>query len=446
MRYVTLRFIVGALLSLAHPCVAVGQDVIQALPGSMQVELYLPRSISEEDAAYLGWISGASAKESAAVEAWARSTAPTDAAWSAELFGPLWQPASEYAAQSREMQDDGERAKALKELVRRRDDVVAQLFDRERTSLQDALACVESDGSIRDLMVEQVMLARRADAFTPDPSTAPQLAANILRLLYEAASDPRTGPEVSASIRKLARDNLLRVAEQRRIVVEATVKSGYMAYQALQRAISAGKTAAGAGASAFRPIALGAAQVSATNQELAAVAKAQLPTAVAKKLDERLLLLTYGALAADIFAFDPVVSMLEPFVPEQDRAAVADLCLESSRRRVAGRDRMLREFDLARRRFVESGLVRDKEFCERFGRLLREELQASRADALQVIGRTADLARGHPSWSEPGFEEAKVKWASEARGRLDEIAWTGIASSVVSRPAMDEIIRQVFAP
>jgi hypothetical protein len=295
-------------------------------------------------------------------------------------------------------------------------------------------------------MVEQVMLARRADAFTPDPSTAPQLAANILTLLHEAASDPRTGPEASASIRKLARDNLLRVAEQRRIVVEATVKSGYMAYQARQRAISAGKTAAGAGASAFRPIALGAAQVSATNQELAAVAKAQLPTAVAKWLDERLLLLTYGALAADIFAFDPVVTMLEPFVPEQDRAAVTDLCLESSRRRVAGRDRMLREFDLARRRFVESGLVRDKEFCERFGRLLREELQASRADALQVIGRTADLARGHPSWSEPGFEEAKVKWASEARGRLDEIAWTGIASSVVSRPAMDEIIRQVFAP
>jgi hypothetical protein len=330
--------------------------------------------------------------------------------------------------------------------MRRRDDAVTQLFGRERTSLQDALARVESDDSMHDLMVDQIMLARRADAFTIPGGTASQLAANILRLLHDAASDQRTGPEASASIRKLARDNLARVAEQRLSLVGATAKSGYMAYEARQRAISAGKSAVGAGASAFRPVALAGAQLGAVNLELAAMARELLPPDVSRKLDERLLLLTYGALAADIFAFETVVAMLEPLVPEGDRAAVAELCLESSRRRVAARDRMLREFDVTRRRFVESGLVRDMESWERFGRLLLEFLQASRTNALQAIGRIADLARAHPSWSERRFEEAKGEWASEARGRLDDIALTGVASPIVTRSGMDEIIRQVFGP
>jgi hypothetical protein len=446
MRWNALGLVMGMQMVAALASVTEAQDVMQTFPGSMQVEMYLPRAISEEDAAYFVWISGASAEGAAVVEGWARSTAPIDANWIAELIGPLRQPASEYAAQSREIQDYGERAKALKELMRRRDDAVTQLFGRERTSLQDALARVESDDSMRDLMVDQIMLARRADAFTIPGGTASQLAANILRLLHDAASDQRTGPEASASIRKLARDNLARVAEQRLSLVGATAKSGYMAYEARQRAISAGKSAVGAGASAFRPVALAGAQLGAVNLELAAMARELLPPDVSRKLDERLLLLTYGALAADIFAFETVVAMLEPLVPEGDRAAVAELCLESSRRRVAARDRMLREFDVTRRRFVESGLVRDMESWERFGRLLLEFLQASRTNALQAIGRIADLARAHPSWSERRFEEAKGEWASEARGRLDDIALTGVASPIVTRSGMDEIIRQVFGP
>lgn len=446
MRWNALGLVMGMQMVAALASVTEAQDVMQTFPGSMQVEMYLPRAISEEDAAYFVWISGASAEGAAVVEGWARSTAPIDANWIVELIGPLRQPASEYAAQSREIQDYGERAKALKELMRRRDDAVTQLFGRERTSLQDALARVESDDSMRDLMVDQIMLARRADAFTIPGGTASQLAANILRLLHDAASDQRTGPEASASIRKLARDNLARVAEQRLSLVGATAKSGYMAYEARQRAISAGKSAVGAGASAFRPVALAGAQLGAVNLELAAMARELLPPDVSRKLDERLLLLTYGALAADIFAFETVVAMLEPLVPEGDRAAVAELCLESSRRRVAARDRMLREFDVTRRRFVESGLVRDMESWERFGRLLLEFLQASRTNALQAIGRIADLARAHPSWSERRFEEAKGEWASEARGRLDEIALTGVASPIVTRSGMDEIIRQVFGP
>jgi hypothetical protein len=446
MRWNALGLVMGMQMVAALASVTEAQDVMQTFPGSMQVEMYLPRAISEEDAAYFVWISGASAEGAAVVDGWARSTAPIDANWIAELIGPLRQPASDYAAQSREIQDYGERAKALKELMRRRDDAVTQLFGRERTSLQDALARVESDDSMHDLMVDQIMLARRADAFTIPGGTASQLAANILRLLHDAASDQRTGPEASASIRKLARDNLARVAEQRLSLVGATAKSGYMAYEARQRAISAGKSAVGAGASAFRPVALAGAQLGAVNLELAAMARELLPPDVSRKLDERLLLLTYGALAADIFAFETVVAMLEPLVPEGDRAAVAELCLESSRRRVAARDRMLREFDVTRRRFVESGLVRDMESWERFGRLLLEFLQASRTNALQAIGRIADLARAHPSWSERRFEEAKGEWASEARGRLDDIALTGVASPIVTRSGMDEIIRQVFGP
>lgn len=446
MRWNALGLVMGMQMVAALASVTEAQDVMQTFPGSMQVEMYLPRAISEEDAAYFVWISGASADEAAVVDGWARSTAPIDANWIAEIIGPLRQPASDYAAQSREIQDYGERAKALKELMRRRDDAVTQLFGRERTSLQDVLARVESDDSMRDLMVDQIMLARRADAFTILGGTASQLAANILRLLHDAASDQRTGPEASASIRKLARDNLARVAEQRLSLVGATAKSGYMAYEARQRAISAGKSAVGVGASALRPVALAGAQLGAVNQELAAMARELLPPDVSRKLDERLLLLTYGALSADIFAFEAVVAMLEPLVPEGDRAAVAELCLESSRRRVAARDRMLREFDVTRRRFVESGLVRDMESWERFGRLLLEFLQASRTDALQAIGRIADLARAHPSWSERRFEEAKGEWASEARGRLDDIALTGVASPIVTRSGMDEIIRQVFGP
>lgn len=446
MRWNALGLVMGMQMVAALASVTEAKDVMQTSPGSMQVEMYLPRAISEEDAAYFVWISGASADGAAVIDGWARSTAPIDANWIAELIGPLRQPASDYAAQSREIQDYGERAKALKELMRRRDDAVTQLFGRERTSLQDVLARVESDDSMRDLMVDQIMLARRADAFTILGGTASQLAANILRLLHDAASDQRTGPEASASIRKLARDNLARVAEQRLSLVGATAKSGYMAYEARQRAISAGKSAVGAGASALRPVALAGAQLGAVNQELAAMARELLPPDVSRKLDERLLLLTYGALSADIFAFEAVVAMLEPLVPEGDRAAVAELCLESSRRRVAARDRMLREFDVTRRRFVESGLVRDMESWERFGRLLLEFLQASRTDALQAIGRIADLARAHPSWSERRFEEAKGEWASEARGRLDDIALTGVASPIVTRSGMDEIIRQVFGP
>jgi len=446
MRWNALGLVMGMQMVAALASVTEAKDVMQTFPGSMQVEMYLPRAISEEDAAYFVWISGASADGAAVIDGWARSTAPIDANWIAELIGPLRQPASDYAAQSREIQDYGERAKALKELMRRRDDAVTQLFGRERTSLQDVLARVESDDSMRDLMVDQIMLARRADAFTILGGTASQLAANILRLLHDAASDQRTGPEASASIKKLARDNLARVAEQRLSLVGATAKSGYMAYEARQRAISAGKSAVGAGASALRPVALAGAQLGAVNQELAAMARELLPPDVSRKLDERLLLLTYGALSADIFAFEAVVAMLEPLVPEGDRAAVAELCLESSRRRVAARDRMLREFDVTRRRFVESGLVRDMESWERFGRLLLELLQASRTDALQAIGRIADLARAHPSWSERRFEEAKGEWASEARGRLDDIALTGVASPIVTRSGMDEIIRQVFGP
>ena len=446
MRWNALGLVMGMQMVAALASVTEAKDVMQTFPGSMQVEMYLPRAISEEDAAYFVWISGASADGAAVIDGWARSTAPIDANWIAELIGPLRQPASDYAAQSREIQDYGERAKALKELMRRRDDAVTQLFGRERTSLQDVLARVESDDSMRDLMVDQIMLARRADAFTILGGTASQLAANILRLLHDAASDQRTGPEASASIRKLARDNLARVAEQRLSLVGATAKSGYMAYEARQRAISAGKSAVGVGASALRPVALAGAQLGAVNQELAAMARELLPPDVSRKLDERLLLLTYGALSADIFAFEAVVAMLEPLVPEGDRAAVAELCLESSRRRVAARDRMLREFDVTRRRFVESGLVRDMESWERFGRLLLEFLQASRTDALQAIGRIADLARAHPSWSERRFEEAKGEWASEARGRLDDIALTGVASPIVTRSGMDEIIRQVFGP
>lgn len=446
MRWNALGLVMGMQMVAALASVTEAKDVMQTFPGSMQVEMYLPRAISEEDAAYFVWISGASADGAAVIDGWARSMAPIDANWIAELIGPLRQPASDYAAQSREIQDYGERAKALKELMRRRDDAVTQLFGRERTSLQDVLARVESDDSMRDLMVDQIMLARRADAFTILGGTASQLAANILRLLHDAASDQRTGPEASASIRKLARDNLARVAEQRLSLVGATAKSGYMAYEARQRAISAGKSAVGAGASALRPVALAGAQLGAVNQELAAMARELLPPDVSRKLDERLLLLTYGALSADIFAFEAVVAMLEPLVPEGDRAAVAELCLESSRRRVAARDRMLREFDVTRRRFVESGLVRDMESWERFGRLLLEFLQASRTDALQAIGRIADLARAHPSWSERRFEEAKGEWASEARGRLDDIALTGVASPIVTRSGMDEIIRQVFGP
>ena len=446
MRWNALVLVMGMQMVAALASVTEAQDVMQTFPGSMQVEMYLPRAISEEDAAYFVWISGASADGAAVIDGWARSTAPIDANWIAELIGPLRQPASDYAAQSREIQDYGERAKALKELMRRRDDAVTQLFGRERTSLQDVLARVESDDSMRDLMVDQIMLARRADAFTILGGTASHLAANILRLLHDAASDQRTGPEASASITKLARDNLARVAEQRLSLVGATAKSGYMAYEARQRAISAGKSAVGAGASALRPVALAGAQLGAVNQELAAMARELLPPDVSRKLDERLLLLTYGALSADIFAFEAVVAMLEPLVPEGDRAAVAELCLESSRRRVAARDRMLREFDVTRRRFVESGLVRDMESWERFGRLLLEFLQASRTDALQAIGRIADLARAHPSWSERRFEEAKGEWASEARGRLDDIALTGVASPIVTRSGMDEIIRQVFGP
>ena len=446
MRWNALGLVMGMQMVAALASVTEAKDVMQTFPGSMQVEMYLPRAISEEDAAYFVWISGASADGAAVIDGWARSTAPIDANWIAELIGPLRQPASDYAAQSREIQDYGERAKALKELMRRRDDAVTQLFGRERTSLQDVLARVESDDSMRDLMVDQIMLARRADAFTILGGTASQLAANILRLLHDAASDQRTGPEASASIRKLARDNLARVAEQRLSLVGATAKSGYMAYEARQRAISAGKSAVGAGASALRPVALAGAQLGAVNQELAAMARELLPPDVSRKLDERLLLLTYGALSADIFAFEAVVAMLEPLVPEGDRAAVAELCLESSRRRVAARDRMLREFDVTRRRFVESGLVRDMESWERFGRLLLEFLQASRTNALQAIGRIADLARAHPSWSERRFEEAKGEWASEARGRLDDIALTGVASPIVTRSGMDEIIRQVFGP
>ncbi len=438
-----MKAIVVSLALLLMAPVADCQDVTQAFPGSMQVELYLPRSMSEEDAAYLGWISGGSSKEAGFVDRWVRSTASADAAWGTELLGPLRQPASEYAARSLEIKDYGERARMLKDLVKRRDELVARLFERERTSLHDALASSDVDEAVRGEMAERVMLARCGDAFVPDPIIASPMAANILRLLHDAAADPRTGPESATSVRKLALDHLPRVSEQRRLVMDATVKSGYRAYEARQRAINSGETSRGSGANAFRPVAAASAQVAATNHELAALARAALPPEVAKQLDDRLLRLTYGALAADFFSFEPLVAMIEPMVPEQDRAAVAELCMESTRRRVAQRDRMLREFDVVRRRFVEGGLVRDRETCDRFIRLLRDGLHASRSEALQAIGRIADLARSHPSWSERAFEEARNAWVSESRRRLEEVSTTGIASSVISPPQMEDLVREV---
>ncbi len=426
--------------------VAPGQSIVKTFPESAQVELHLPVPLLAADAEYFAWISGAATKESGIVGTWVAMMGSTDAGWCSELFESLRGPASEYVGLLGDPQNLGDRAKYLKALMSRRDLVVAELFSRERAALKALLVAAGSEESDQEAVVEQVMMVRRADAFSTDATYAPHLTANILRLLFVAANDKRTSPEASAALRQLALDHTPRVCEQRRLVLEAIAKSGYRGYEALSRTVAAGGPPNGAMASVFRPIALGSARVAVTNQEVAALARAELAPGIGKQLDDTLLQLTYGPLAVDIFAFDQIEDMLMPLIPQEERAAASALVLDSTRQRFIGRDRMLREFDAAQRKFVERGLVRDKDTSERFGRGLLAYFQSSHNDAVETIARLGEMARTNPAWSEDAFVDARKKWNSAIQERLQEVITSGAVSPVVPHSKMEALVREVSGP
>jgi len=357
------------------------QRILAAFPESAQVDLQLPEPIRAIDAEYFAWISGTETKSSGIVSNWAATMGAIDAEWCSELFQQLQKPASDYVALLEVTKNFGERASQLKGLVISRDRLVEELFARERRALETLLSASNVEEPEAEAVVEQVMMVRRAEACAPDTTYSPHLVANILRLLHLAATDRSTSPEASASIRRLALDHAPSMCEQRRVVFEAMKKCGYRGNEALQRAIDSGNSTTGSMASVFRPIALGSARVAATTQDIAAMARAELTPEVAKKLDDSLLRLTYGALAFDIFSTDAVAHVLIPLVPDQDRETCVAPVLDSARQRAVLRERMLKSFDMERSKFIERGLVRDEAASDRFGKSLLGYLKTARIGA-----------------------------------------------------------------
>ena len=417
------------------------QSIQMTFPESARVEIYIPTPLASSDADFLTWISGATGPEAGIVNLWVVNMGAAEATWGVELFEPLQKPASDFVERFANSQDYDEKAKFLKALMKLRDQKVEDLFGRERELLKTMIAGSGIDEPSQEAMIENIMLVRRAEAFDTDRLTAPYLTPNILRLLHASASDRRTGPEASAAVRRIALDQVPRVCEQRRIVLDAIAKSGYRGREALARAVATQAQVAGSMASVFRPIALGATRTAEINREVTVLARAELPAEVGDELERALQHLTYGPLADDIFAFDRIESLALPLIPEADRENAVMLVREGTRQRLEARDRILRSWDKEQRKFVERGMVRDSEAGTRFGKELLAYFQSSYRGAAQTITMLGEMAQANPAWKQDAFVEAEKEWKSAIHEQLQDVSTSGMTSSIVPYTQMEALVR-----
>lgn len=417
-----------------------GQNIVKAFPGSASVELYLPSAMETGDAGFLAWIGADSGRDEAIVRAWVARTAEHDSAWRAELFGPLQEAGSQYLAAMQESDDPVERARLRKALALQRDAKVSEWHARERALLVSVAAGQDLGELERESLADRVMLVRTGEALPGSNLGNPHLKPSIIRLLHAAAVGAPTPPEASAALRRLAVEHAPRAYSLRRDVLAAVAASAYRGHEAVSRAIASGESPAGAMAGVFRPIAHDTARLAALNRELAELACLEVPDLVCEDLRRSLLQVTYGALAEDLFACDAVESYLVPLIREEDRAAAAAMIHEAKTLRASMRDLVLADLDREDLRFLERGLVRDRDSQERFAKDLRAHWHAAYAATAQMVARLSELARPNPAWAREDLERADAAWKQSIAQRLQAVVFSGTLSSAMPHTRAEELV------
>lgn len=420
---------------------APGQNIVKAFPGSAHVELYLPSAMEAGDADFLAWIGAESEREGVIVRAWVARAVDHEAAWRAELFGPLQDAGSQYVAATRESNDLAERARLGKALALQRDAKVAEWHARERALLVSVAAGQELGELERGALADRVMLVRAGEALPPGNLGNPHLKPSIIRLLHAAAVDALTPPEASAALRRLAVEHAPRAYSLRRDVLAAVAATAYRGHEAVSRAVAAGESPAGAMAGVFRPIAHDTARLAALNRELAELACLEVPALECEGLRRSLLQVTYGALAEDLFACDAVEDYLVPLIREADLPAAAAMIQEARQQRASMRDLVLADLDRENLRFLERGLVRDRDSQERFAKDVRARWHAAYAATAQMVARLSELARSNPAWTREGLEHADDAWKQSIAQRVQALIFSGTLSSAIPHTLAEGLVQ-----
>lgn len=399
---------------------------------SSSVELFPPRTLKPSDAEYLVWISGASEVESACIRRWVTELLELDSRWIEELFGPLRASASEQASPEARTRSFPERAESLESLMKQRDAAAASLFARERELLQSMLEQAGVAPTAVESMVESLMRTRIAEALDGIEFLCVHLGPNMLRLLHDAAIDARTNEHARAVIRQLAMDQAPRLLEQRRMVVDACLKSGFRGMAAIARVHATGAPIRGAMAGAMRPVAIEGARTAAMNREVMVLAQGVLPTGPSSDLEQSFLRHTYGPLAVDTYAYDDLEALLLPRIEGAARDQAIALVRAERQRRIDMRDRVLGLFDREYQRSLERGLIRDPERGEQFMTELRRYHDVASRGAMAAIESLKSMARAGPHWDDAEFERALAAWKVSVQQQISDLRSSGITSHIAS--------------
>ncbi len=426
--------------------VAEAPSATELFPQDARVHLFPPRPIGRDEIGYFVWISGAEGRDALVIQQWAAAIVELDPAWIDELFTPLHAPASQYYHQFMHGPPSEERARALEELMMRRNALVDVLMKREAAHLKTLQPATDGDNASIELFASRVMMARAADAVDLNGLFCGHVTPNALKLLFDAATDPRTSAPQASALRQYAIDNAPRVLELRRRTVEAFLRIGYRGTAAKAQAIQAGERATGAAAGVYRPVAFSLERIIALNTELLAAMREIVPPEVGGDISRSYRSLAYGPLAVDLFACKAPASIAMEAKDAERRVTAISVIEEDSRQRETSLEQLLRHFDKAWMRSFEKGKVRDRAEGERFARAMLKSHEAGQQGAERTIVALRELAQANPSWNPEAFDRSVKEWTAQVQKRLDELTDSGVLSSVVTEEMLGRSERRKQVP
>jgi hypothetical protein len=224
------------------------------------------------------------------------------------------------------------------------------------------------------------------------------------------------------------------------MATEALLRTGHRGYAALARAVAEERSTHGAMASVFRPLALAAQRVAATNRELLAMARSELPQEVAESIERRFLAETYGPLVDDHFSYDEIAHRLIAMLDDSERSSALALIAEDTRVRSELRSATLAQIDNARHRFLEQGLVADPDATTRLGAALRRYRVEGERGAAETLSTLRTMASHHHEWEErdeAAFTAELDAWRAAVRRRVDGWEFAPVLSGLVAVSATE---------
>ncbi len=405
--------------------------VTERPPESARVDIFPPGPVVINDIEQLVWLSGAS--DGAALQSvrgWATMLIELDPVWIADAFDSLQDHARDYTRSYAGSMDFSIKARALESLMKARDMRAAQVFAKERELLETILAREGVSPDDQGKLIERLSLARRVGSVEFGSCFSVHMVPDVLGLLRAAALDRRTSEDARGAIRTLALENISSTLGAQHDLLVACLASGFRGNAELARSVDRGELPRGSMARVFRPIAHMATSLAVRNREILALARQKLPPEVADELESEFRNQTYGPLAADLFSFERLESLLFNLIGTDARTWTAEVMSDRLRRHAESRDRILRLFDREANEYLERGLLRDPEGSARFAEALLKYQESGMRDAVGVIALLAQAAQANPAWDQVAFDAELAEWKTQSQRRVRNLIDSGILSTI----------------